>query len=385
MVIGAVQAVPSIAGFNVAAISPATVSPVTVSKPPAIPPAPAQNFGMWDDRKFEEKKAFQLISPLIVRIEADDDDVKWYGSGTIVEPSDIIPEYMAGFGEYFIITNDHVARSAKYLSAKFGNGYERSVEVVESPYGTPLSDPVMDTALLRVFLPLRMDTAPIGDPKKLEIGDRAYTAGHTRVLPNIVITSGEVTQPQQETGAYSLDIQSDAPISPGNSGGPLFVIKDGRAQIVGTNTYVFRESEDLTFSKPIDAQREALQTLYRNGIIIRGDLKFKVAPLSLIDRQKSGLNEDMTGAVVKEVPKGSKAELAGLKPGDIITGIEVRENGYAANFLDLDIKDFYEAEGVLKRWAEKLTPGTKVTLTVFRPKGDGECTTLEIETEVEML
>lgn len=313
----------------------------------------------------EDREAIQKIRPTIVRIAAKNKDgEKWYGSGAIVEPTDIIPGYIPENGEYFIITNHHVANEATRLVAEFAGGSEVRVELVTSPHGTPLMDAGMDIAILRIRVNATLATAKLGNPKELEAGQTIYTAGHPQALPNLVITKGIISQTAQETGQLSLDIQSDAPINPGNSGGPSF---NQSGEIIGLNTYTFREGEDLTFTKSIDAQLSAIDTIWNTGSLVRGALPFTVAPLSLIDRDDMGLPAEIEGgAIVDSVEAGSSADAAGLKTGDIITWMEVRQNGAAIKTLPLNITDEYEAAGVIKRWAADLEPGTKVSLIVYR-------------------
>ncbi len=321
----------------------------------------------------------QKIIPSVVRFSVESNkEEAWYGSGVIVEPSDIIPGYQPRYGEYFVLTNNHVAEDAKYMSVMLPNGLEIRAEAVETKYRTKMLDKGMDIALTRIVVPYPLPTAKIGDPKTLVPGQVIYTAGYPRALPHISITKGVISNPRQETGALSEDIQSDAPINPGNSGGPSF---GQNGEIIGLNTYTFRGGDNLTFTKPIDGQIAALRKLWENGYIIRGSLGFQVKDFSLNEREKAGFPEGMTGAVVSDVPKGSLAEKAGLKKGDVITWMEVRSNGASVKSLFVDIKDGFEAQGVIKRWAADIAPGTKVNLLVWR-KESGAYTTYDLEVPV---
>lgn len=324
----------------------------------------------------------QKMIPSVVRINVETAQEKErFGSGIIVEPTDIIPFYRPRFGEYFILTNNHVAEDAAYMSVMLPNGHEIHAETVESKYHTKLLDKGMDIALVRIIALYILPTAKIGNPNELLPGQTIYTAGYPRALPRISITKGIISNPHQETGSLSEDIQSDAPINPGNSGGPSF---NQAGKVVGLNTYTLRNAEDMTFTKPIDKQIEALRTLWNFGIIIRGALNFKVEDFSLNDRKKTGFPEDVTGAKVKEVKQGSLAERADLKVGDIISCMEVRKNGSAVKTLNIDIKDGYEAEGVIKRWAANLSPGTKVHMLIWRKEGIG-FSNYEVAVPVELM
>ena len=239
----------------------------------------------------------------------------------------------------------------------------------------------MDVALLRVVIPYAVPTARIGSPKELLHGQPIYTAGHPQALPNVAITKGIISSPQQETGSLSLDIQSDAPINPGNSGGPSF---NRAGEVVGLNTYTFKNSENLTFTKPIDQQLAALRQLWDKGWIFRGALNFEVQAFPLIDRIQAGFPEGLTGAIVTSVAAGSSLDKAGLKTGDIVSWIEVDKDGAGLEPLQVDIKDAYEADGIIKRWAANLMPGTPVRIVAYRKEGKGY-STIEINTYTEML
>jgi serine protease Do len=239
----------------------------------------------------------------------------------------------------------------------------------------------MDVALVRITSPLPLPAALIGDPTELEIGQKIFTAGHPRALPGVAVTRGIISNPAQETGSLSLDIQSDAPINPGNSGGPSF---NEAGEVVGMNTYTFRNGEDMTFAKPIDIQINTLAEIWDFGQVVRGALNFTVTPFPLIDRIQAGFPREITGAIVETVEKGSAAEKAGLQKGDVISWLEVRQNGSAIRSLDVNVLDYYEANGVIRRWAADLAPGTTVQALVFRKEGP-IWNTLDLPIKVELL
>jgi S1-C subfamily serine protease len=330
----------------------------------------------------EDQDAIKKISSTTVRIMGRAADGSgWYGSGSVVNPSDIISDYKPVNGEYFIITNNHVADGAKYISVRINNA-EYWASVVESPIGAKLMDAENDIAILSIIVPMSMPMASIGDSSLVEQGQTVYTAGHPRALPEIVITKGVVSQPRQETGSLTPDIQSDAPINPGNSGGPMIT---SNADIIGTNTYTFTDGEDMTFAEPINQQLETVRTIWEKGEILRGSLGFDVKGFPLIDRKIAGFPENESGAVVSRIKSGSAAEKAGLKDGDIVTNVEAydQDGKYFAS-LKVDINDVYDGGGVIKRWAAGLLPGMSVRLKVHRKVG-GLFEMAEIKMPVEKL
>ena len=335
----------------------------------------------YDDKTAQDIKVIKKILPSIVRVAAEDaNNNGWYGSGSIMKPSDIIPGYEGAYGEYFVLTNQHVAGGSKYLTVKLANGEEYKAEVVRSKHGAELLDDDMDIALLRVHIPYSLPTSKLGDPKKLEIGQPIYTVGHPKALPHVAVTKGIISNPAQETGELSLDIQTDAPINGGNSGGPSF---NQSGEFIGLNTYTFRDSENLTFTKPIDEQIDVLLNIWENGHVVRGAIDIELAALPLIDRIQLGFPEKETGAVVKSVKLFSAAATAGLRAGDIITWMEVRVNGSAAEVLDVNVHDWFEAKGIVKRWASRLLPGTVVSMIVYR-KVNNIYMPMEINVPVEL-
>jgi S1-C subfamily serine protease len=335
----------------------------------------------------EDKRAIDSIRPTVVRVSAvgaqtaQQKAPRWFGSGSIVNPNDVLPDYLPQEGEYFVMTNHHVTDGAKYMNIELPNGTEVMADVVYSPYSTPLMDEEMDIAILRFYFPASLPTAKIGDPASLEIGETIYTAGHPYALPRSSITRGIVSQTEQETGSLSLDIQIDAPINPGNSGGPAF---NSKGEIMGTDTYTLSKGEDLTFVKPIDQQLAAIRKIWSDGMIIRGSLGFEVDPYPIIDRNQDGFPSDMSGAIVSGVAPGSTVANAGLRVGDVVTWMEVRRDGAAIKTLPVEITDVFEAGGVIRRWLADIFPGTKVTLIVYRKVGN-HYETVEISAPAEML
>ncbi|MBI2342565.1 MAG: trypsin-like peptidase domain-containing protein [Deltaproteobacteria bacterium] len=341
-----------------------------------------QRVTLKGDIRVEDEEAIKKISSTTVRIMGKTADGSgWYGSGSVVNPNDIISDYKPMNGEYFIITNNHVADGTKYISVRINNA-EYWANVVESPIGAKLMDAENDIAILSIIAPMSLPMASIGDSSLIEQGQTVYTAGHPRALPEIVITKGVISQPRQETGSLTPDIQSDAPINPGNSGGPMIT---SHGDIIGTNTYTFTDGEDMTFAEPINQQLETVRAIWEKGEVVRGSLGFDVKGFPLIDRKIAGFPENESGAVVSRVKSGSAAEKAGLKPDDIVMNVEAYDqNGKYFASLKVDINDVYDGGGVIKRWAAGLLPGMNVRLKVYRKAGN-DFENVEIKMPVEKL
>ncbi len=126
-------------------------------------------------------------------------------------------------------------------------------------------------------------------------------------------------------------IQTDAAINPGNSGGPLV---DADGQVVGINTFIFstsRGSEGIGFAIPIDRAKGIISDLMSKGKVVKGYVGIKVQDLTQLLATSLDINQK-EGAVVTEVDKGSPAEKAQIKRGDLITEINSEKVKNKADF-----------------------------------------------------
>jgi S1-C subfamily serine protease len=120
---------------------------------------------------------------------------------------------------------------------------------------------------------------------------------------------------------YEDFIQTDAAINPGNSGGALI---NGRGELVGINTGIFSQSggyQGIGFAVPSNLAKHVIDDLMKYGSVRRGriaDVTFE----PLTDRYAQELGAPNTnGALVTSMQRRSAAYEAGLKPGDIIVGV----------------------------------------------------------------
>ena len=149
---------------------------------------------------------------------------------------------------------------------------------------------------------------------------------------------------------YEDFIQTDAAINPGNSGGALVNI---RSELIGINTAIFTRSGGymgIGFAVPSNMAKLVMESLISEGKVIRGWLGVMIQDLNADLAEQFGL-EDSRGALVGEVLRGSPAEKAGLKRGDVI--------------LALDRKTVQNATQLRNRVAQ-LSVGSKVKIMVLR-------------------
>lgn len=271
------------------------------------------------------------------------------GSGFIVDKDGLI------------VTNKHVVSVAgKYNVVTYdGKKYD-----VVSIY----RDPVNDIAIVKInpstssgqaFKPVEM-----GDSSKIKVGQLVVAVGtplgefRGSVTQGIVsgigrgITAGSVF----EGFAEKLDdvIQTDAAINPGNSGGPLV---DSSARVIGVNTAVASNAENIGFALPINIIKESIKNFNKNGQFNRPYLGIAYKILS---RDVAILNDVPQGAYIQDIVEGSPAQKAGIAKGDII--------------LKIDGKKIEEKDNEVATIIASKKIGNTVTLAVWR---DGK--TLELK------
>jgi len=227
------------------------------------------------------------------------------GSGVIVDAT-----------RGLILTNNHVVEGADAVSVTLSDG--RTFEA--QPIG---SDADTDVAVIRIKA-TGLSALPLADSNALRVGDYVVAVGNPFGLGQTV-TSGIVSAVGRSglTGlGYQNFIQTDASINPGNSGGALVNL---RGELVGINaaTYNPRGSGagniGLSFAIPMSLAREVMRQLMAYGEVRRGSLGVETRDLTAALAQQFKLGSNARGALVTRVYRGSPAELAGIKPGDLVS------------------------------------------------------------------
>lgn len=221
-------------------------------------------------------------------------------------------------GDDLALTNCHVVQGALGVEATFHDGRTALVDVL----GT---DPATDLALLRVP---GADTAPLAlaDSNALRVGDFALAVGCPHGLSHSVtagILSG-LGRALPGPGGQSIEdvIQTDAPLNPGNSGGPLLDV-DGR--VIGIATAILPMAQGLCFAVPASTASVVLPELRQFGKVVRGWLGVAVHGVEIAPTiaRRLGLPSPRALAVAAVTP-GSPAEQAGVQAGDLLLAIEER-------------------------------------------------------------
>ncbi len=263
------------------------------------------------------------------------------GSGVVVDA-----------GQGYVLTNSHVVDKAEEITVTLQDGRQLNAVLVGQ-------DPETDVAVIQVPPEEGLTALPFADSDALRVGDFVVAVGNPFGLGQTV-TSGIVSA-LGRTGlgieGYEDFIQTDASINPGNSGGPLVNL---RGELVGINTAILAPSGGnvgIGFAIPANMAREVMTQLVNHGEVRRGELGVTAQDLTPALAAAFDLTARQ-GAVVVEVEPGSPAAEAGLRPGDIVVGVNGREVENAA--------DVRNAVGLLRA-------GREITLDILR---DGRARTL---------
>jgi serine protease Do len=228
-----------------------------------------------------------------------------------------------------IITNRHVVDvvEAKY-KVRLDDGTIYDVERI-------YRDPLNDLAILKINPKTKLQALPLGDSDTLKLGQSTIAIGTPLgKFPNSVTTGvisglgrGISAGSPFEGSVERLDnvIQTDAAISSGNSGGPLL---NSSGQVIGVNTAVSGEGENIGFAIPVNLVKELLSEFEKRGGSF--ERPFIGIRYQMIDQRTAIANNVVRGAYILEVLENSPAQRAGLRPDDIITAID----GEALNAKD---------------------------------------------------
>ena len=252
-----------------------------------------------------------------------------------------------------ILTNYHVVDGAQKISVTLSDGKSYDAKVLGKDQKT-------DIAVIKIDAGQDLPAVTLGDSDRLDVGEWVMAIGNPFGLDHTV-TSGIVSAKGRQIGAGPYDnfIQTDASINPGNSGGPLINL---RGEVVGITTAIYSQSGGnigIGFAIPTNSIKEVLPQLKDKGRVVRGDLGITVQKITQEIADSLGVKQQR-GALVADVVRGSPAERAGIKTGDIIT-----------EFNSKEVKDSTELPGLVARVA----PGTGTSVKVLR---DGKEMTLAI-------
>ncbi|AOB30691.1 peptidase [Bordetella sp. H567] len=257
--------------------------------------------------------------------------IRGEGSGFIISPDGVI------------LTNAHVVEGATEVTVKLTDRREYRAKVLGS-------DPVTDVAVIKIDAS-HLPVVKLGNVKDLDVGDWVLAIGSPYGLENTA-TAGIVSAkgrslPDDTSVPF---IQTDVAVNPGNSGGPLF---NSRGEVVGINSQIYTRTggfQGLSFAIPID-----VATRIKDEIVAHGKVRHAMLGVTVQEVNQQLANsfklDSPTGALVANVEKGSAADKAGLKSGDVIRAVDGRP---------------IVSSGDLSAFITLQDPGQRVKLDIWR-------------------
>jgi len=261
--------------------------------------------------------------------------IRGLGSGFIVKSDGVI------------LTNAHVVTNASEVTVKLTDGREFKAKVLGV-------DKPTDIAVLKIDAK-GLPTVELGDSSSVEVGQWVLAIGEPFGFENSAsagIVSAKARSLPNE--GYVPFLQTDVPVNPGNSGGPLF---DSSGKVIGVNSQIYTNSggyQGLSFAIPINVAMKVEGQLAAHGKVTRGRLGVTIQDVTQDLAESFGLKKP-TGALVSSVENGSPAAKAGVEPGDVILKLDNNEVAHSSD---------------LPPMVSDLAPGSKAELELWRKGAD---------------
>src|SRR5213593_2006827 len=215
--------------------------------------------------------------------------------------------------EGHIITNTHVVDQVDEIEVQLSDGRTEKARLVGA-------DEQVDLAVLKIDNP-GVKPLKLADSDTVQAGDFVLAIGNPFGFDETV-TDGIISSKMRpnRTDAFGDLLQTNAAINPGNSGGPLINL---RGEVIGINTAIISPSQasaGIGFAIPSNTIRTALESLLKQGRIVRGYLGIQTRAL-----QPGQTSTEDAGVIVDQIVPGSPAAQAKLQRGDVIRKFNGRE------------------------------------------------------------
>ena len=254
--------------------------------------------------------------------------------------------------EGYIVTNNHVIAEASEIEVTLNDNSKYTAVLVGA-------DPSTDIAVLKIVGDKPFQPITIGNSDDVKIGEWVLAVGNPFNLTSTV-TAGIVSAKARNINLLSNAdknivpiesfIQTDAAVNPGNSGGALVNIK---GELIGINTAIASETgsySGYSFAIPINLAQKVMRDIIDYGVVQRGFLGVQISDISQELKEKNNLI-NLKGVYISKVIEDGSADKAGLKDGDIILKIGIKE---------------VNSSSELQEEIGKRMPGDKVQLTIRR-------------------
>jgi 2-alkenal reductase len=325
---------------------------------------------------FDPARIYAARSPGVVTVysfydDREDEDHAAQGSGFVVSRDGIV------LTSAHVITTAGPAEPSPDGADRVFVGFKDGDRVRAQIVGWDVFD---DVGVLRLAPnDHELEPVPLGDSSQVVVGEPVAAMGspfgnQDSLAVGVVSASGRSISAL--TSAYRVidAIQTDAPITHGNSGGPLF---DARGRVIGINAQINSrsgESEGVGFAIPINAAKRSLQQLVAGGRVAYGYVGVTTEDLTASIARHFGYPVRQ-GAVIARVADDSPGDRAGLRGGDgdeVLNGERVTRGGDV--IVAIGGRPVQSADDVVREVAYRL-PGQRVRFTIVR---DGRRLTLRV-------
>jgi len=343
------------------------------SAPAALPASATSSVPALAGKNFDPQRIFAQRSPGVVTIFAyfgdpsSQDSQVSQGSGFVISPRG------------YVLTNSHVItsagepgplRAADRLFVEFADGDRAEAAIV----GWDLYD---DVGLIRLeSKPHTLSPVPLGDSAGVQVGQPVAAIGSPLGNENS-LTVGVVSAIHRSIDAITVSkykvvdaIQTDAPITHGNSGGPLF---DARGRVIGINAQIRSvggtgNDAGVGFAIPIDAAKRSVGQLIRKGHVSYAYVGITTETMTPSLARALGYPVDR-GALIVSVNQGSPGQQAGLRGGTRDVDVLGIQNGVTTGgdvIVDIDGTPVRGADDVVRIVSLALNPNDVAVFTIVR-------------------
>jgi len=344
----------------------------TQTVPAALPANATSTVGPLSGKGFDPARIFRTRAPGVVTVFAFFGDPNSQateisqGSGFVISPKG------------YVLTNSHVIttagdgsklEAAEHLYVEFSDGDRAEARIV----GWDLYD---DVGLIRLTSTQhKLTPVPLGESKAVQVGQPVAAIGSPLGNENS-LSVGVVSAIHRSIAALTVArykvidaIQTDAPITHGNSGGPLF---DARGRVIGINAQIRSQSGNgndsgVGFAIPIDAAKRSVGQLIEKGRVTYAYVGIETDDMTPSLARALHYRVDH-GALVADVKPGSPADRAGLRGGnsqvnilgiqDLVTGGDV--------IVAIDGTPVRRADDVVRIVSSELKPKDVAVFTIVR-------------------
>lgn len=228
------------------------------------------------------------------------------GSGVIVSP------------EGYILTNNHVIEAADEIEVALNDGSKLPARIVGR-------DPESDLAVLQIKADGKLRPITFGHTEQLHVGDVVLAIGNPFGVGQTVTMGIVSALGRSHLGINTFEdfIQTDAAINPGNSGGALI---DAAGNLVGINAAIYSRSGGslgIGFAIPVSLARNVMEQIIQSGSVTRGWIGVEVQAITSDLADSFGMPSS-DGTLISGVMRGSPADRAGVKPGDVLLTVDGR-------------------------------------------------------------